>query len=214
MIGNNPESPWFTFIKIINSDYHYLRLKYRSVSKLSSIIFITIFFLQTALSQQIYITHSGYACFVSNAPLEVIKAESNEVSGAINLADRSFAFTIDNKSFKGFNSALQQEHFYENYMEAFKFPSSTFTGKIIEEIDLNSPQEQVVRAKGMLEIHGVEQERIIKGTIKIVDDKILLSADFSVLLEDHQIKIPRVVYQKIAEEIFVSVKAELIKHAP
>jgi hypothetical protein len=184
------------------------------VSKLSSIIFITIFFLQTAFSQQIYITHSGYAGFISNAPLEVIKAESNEVSGAINLADRSFAFTIDNKSFNGFNSALQQEHFYENYMEVYKFPSSTFTGKIIEEIDINSPREQVVRAKGMLEIHGVEQERIIKGTIKIVDDKILLSADFSVLLEDHQIKIPRVVYQKIAEEIFVSVKAELIKHAP
>lgn len=208
---NNSESPWFIRITIINSDYHYLRLKYRSVSKLLSFIFITVIFIQTALSQQIYMTRKGFVGFTSNAPLEVIKAESDEVSGAINLADRSFAFTIDNKSFKGFNSALQQEHFYENYMEIHKFPSSSFKGKIIEEIDLNSPREQVVRAKGMLDIHGVEQERIIKGSIKIIDDKILLSADFTVLLEDHQIKIPRVVYQKIAGEISVSIRAELIK---
>jgi polyisoprenoid-binding protein YceI len=163
-----------------------------------------------AFSQQIYITHTGKAGIVSNAPLEVIKAESAEMNGAINLADRSFAFTIDNKSFKGFNSALQQEHFYENYMEVQDYPVSSFKGKIIEEIDPASSKEQVVRAKGILNIHGVEQERIIKGTVKITGKKLQLEAGFTVLLEDHQIKIPRVVYQKIAETIDVSISAELI----
>jgi len=163
-----------------------------------------------AFSQQIYITHTGKAGIVSNAPLEVIKAESAEMNGAINLADRSFAFTIDNKSFKGFNSALQQEHFYENYMEVQDYPVSSFKGKIIEEIDPASSKEQVVRAKGVLNIHGVEQERIIKGTVKITGKKLQLEAGFTVLLEDHQIKIPRVVYQKIAETIDVSISAELI----
>ena len=181
------------------------------MSKISVIISVTFVFAQAAFSQQIYLTRSGIASFASNAPLEIIKAESNEVLGAINLTDRTFAFTIDNKSFKGFNSALQQEHFYENYMEAQQFPTSSFIGKIIEEIDLNSQQEQVVRAKGMLEIHGVEQERIIKGTIKMTGDKIQLRANFTVLLEDHQIKIPRVVFQKIAEVIDVSIKAELVR---
>jgi polyisoprenoid-binding protein YceI len=163
-----------------------------------------------AFSQQIYITHTGKAGIVSNAPLEVIKAESAEMNGAINLADRSFAFTIDNKSFKGFNSALQQEHFYENYMEVQDYPVSSFKGKIIEEIDPASSKEQVVRAKGILNIHGVEQERIIKGTVKITGKKLQLEAGFTVLLEDHQIKIPRVVYQKIAETIDVTISALLI----
>ena len=175
------------------------------------IFIISALHLPGTFSQQIYLTRNGSAAFTSNAPLEIIKAESNEVLGAINLSDRSFAFTIDNKSFRGFNSALQQEHFYENYMEAQMYPSSVFKGKIIEEIDMNSQKEQVVRAKGMLEIHGVEQERIIKGTVKISGDKILLKADFTVLLEDHQIKIPRVVYQKIASEIDVSISAELTR---
>jgi polyisoprenoid-binding protein YceI len=167
--------------------------------------------ISTAQTQQVYITHNGEASFVSNASLEVIKAESKEVDGAIDLSNRNFVFTIDNKSFKGFNSPLQQEHFYENYLETHLYPASTFKGKIIEELDLQSTQEQMVRAKGILDIHGVSQERIIKGTVRVINDKIQVKAEFNVLLEDHQIKIPKVVNQKIAESIAVSVTAELTK---
>jgi polyisoprenoid-binding protein YceI len=163
------------------------------------------------LSQQLFITHSGKASFASNAPLEVINATSELLEGAINLDDRSFAFTIDNNTFKGFNSSLQQEHFYENYMEVQDYPTSTFQGKIIGDFDPASKSEQVVRAKGSLKIHGVEQERIIKGTMKIDGDKLLVKADFTLPLEDHDIKIPRIVYQKIAEIIDVSINAELIR---
>jgi polyisoprenoid-binding protein YceI len=165
--------------------------------------------LPTAFSQQIYLTKSGTASFVSDAPLEVIRASTNELQGAINLDDRTFAFVIDNKSFKGFNSPLQQEHFYENYMQVQDYPTSSFNGKIIEKIDLNSNAEQEVRAKGILNIHGVEQERIIKGTIQKSGDQFIIKADFTVPLEDHNIKIPKVVYQKIAEVINVTVEATL-----
>ena len=40
--------------------------------------------------------------------------------------------------------------------------------------------------------------------------KILVNSEFTVLLNDHNIKIPSVVSQKIAEEIFVNVKIELV----
>ena len=179
----------------------------------SVIIFTALILTETLFSQQICFTRNGTASFVSNAPLEIIKAQSDQLQGAIDIDDRSFAFTIDNKSFKGFNSELQEEHFYENYMEVQKFPVSTFEGKIIEEIDSTTKEEQVVRAKGILNIHGVEQERIIKGTIQIADDKIRLKTDFTILLEDHQIKIPRVVFQKIAEAIEITVRAELTRKA-
>lgn len=194
-----------------NSDYHYLRLKINILGKRILFLLIMGLFAKTALPQQVFATRTGVAAFISNAPLEIIKAESKEVHGAIDFSSKTFVFTIENKSFKGFNSALQQEHFYENYLEAQQFPSSTFKGKIIEDIDLSSSNEQVVRAKGILDIHGVGQERIIKGTVKIVDGKLQLLADFTILPEDHQIKIPRVVYQKIAEVIDVSITAELIR---
>jgi hypothetical protein len=181
------------------------------VKNLSIILIIIIILAKPAFSQQVYMTRTGEADFISEAPLEIIKAGSRQVSGAINLTDRSFAFTIDNKSFEGFNSALQREHFFENYMETQKYPFSSFKGKIIEEIDPAAINEQVVRAKGTLDIHGVGQERIIKGTIRIKDDKIFLRADFTILLADHDIKIPKVVYQKIAEAIDVTLRAELIR---
>jgi len=162
-------------------------------------------------SQAVYVTHNGKASFVSNAPLEVIGASSEVLEGAIDLQSRSFAFTIDNSTFKGFNSALQQEHFYENYMEIQDFPRSTFEGKIIGDIDPALTTEQVVRAKGILDIHGVQQERIIKGTVRIQGDTVYVDTQFTVPLEDHNIKIPRVVYQKIAEVIEVTITASLSK---
>ncbi len=76
---------------------------------------------------------------------------------------------------------------------------------------MTQPGEYVVRAKGKLSLHGVEQERIIK--VNIVTDKkgMTAHAQFSVLLEEYNISIPRVVYQKIAEEIQISVEAVLAK---
>jgi hypothetical protein len=162
------------------------------------------------LSAQIYMTKKGMVSFVSEAPLEVIKARSQELSGAINLADNKFAFIVPNQSLKGFNSPLQQEHFYENYMEVDKYASSTFQGKIIETIDPTSKEVQQIRAKGILFIHGIEQERIIKANIRFEGNKIIVNSVFSVPLEEHKITIPKIVYQKIAEVINVEINAELI----
>ena len=161
-------------------------------------------------AQTVYMTRIGNVSFVSNAPLEIIKANSSNLGGAINLNDNKFAFIIPNQSLKGFNSELQQEHFYENYMEVEKYPNSTFEGKIIEKLDVNSTEVQHVRAKGKLNIHGVEKERIIEATVQFNGEIIIVQADFTVELEDHNIHIPKIVNQKIAETIEVKVNAELL----
>lgn len=150
-------------------------------------------------------TTRGKVSFVSDAPLEIIKASSDELHGLLRPDDRTFAFSMKTQSFKGFNSPLQQEHFYENYIESRKFPNARFKGKIIESFDLTSPGEHTVRAKGILEIHGVEQERVIRVDLKIDDEKIRASATFQVMLEDHNITIPKMVFQKIAETIDVNI---------
>jgi hypothetical protein len=66
-----------------------------------------------------------------------------------------------------------------------------------------------VRAKGILNIHGVEKERIIKSTLNIKDNIFTLQGSFTVLLNDHNIPIPKVVYQKLANEIKVEVTSTL-----
>lgn len=153
---------------------------------------------------QLYVAQKGEATFISEAPLENIKAESKTIRGAINPVSKEFAFSIKINSFIGFNSEIQRVHFLENYMEQNKYPEATFSGKIIEDIPFDSPGTYSVRAKGVLEIHGVRQERIIRGTITIKSGELLVNSDFSVPLSDHGITIPKIVRQKISEQIDVN----------
>lgn len=151
----------------------------------------------------------GKIHFRSNAPLEIIEARSTRLRGVIDPGNQNFAWTVEINSFDGFNSPLQREHFNENYMESSKYPSATFSGKIIEKINFEQDGSYPVRAKGKLVIHGIEQERIIKGTLEIKGRKLRIEAMFSVPLTDHNITIPKIVHQKIAEEIVVNVEADL-----
>lgn len=160
--------------------------------------------------QELYIVTKGDVDFTSDAPLELIQAESDQLAGVLKISDGSFVFRVPMKTFEGFNSSLQQTHFNENYIESAKYPHTIFEGKIIEEIDFNSPGTHNVRSKGSFTCHGVKQQRIIRCKITIAQNKISVKSDFTVLLEDHNIKIPSVVSQKIAEEIVVHIDIELV----
>lgn len=160
--------------------------------------------------EMVYLTKNGQIRFQSHAPLEVIEATSNKLRGAIDLQKRTFAFTVEISSFEGFNSPLQKEHFNENYLESDEFETASFLGKIIEKTDLSKNGTYVLRAKGKLKIHGIMQERIIKSKAVVNDGKLSIESNFTVLLKEHNIAIPKIVYQKIAEEIQVSVKADFM----
>ena len=147
--------------------------------------------------------------FVSDAPLEYITATSQTLRGVIEAEKRSFAFSIDISSFQGFNSPLQRVHFNENYMESDTYPTATFAGKFIEDVDLTQNGTYEIRVKGRLKIHGIEKERIIKGTVEVSDGEMRIQSAFTVMLEDHNIRIPRVVFQKIAKVISVTVDVTL-----
>ena len=158
---------------------------------------------------QIFICKTGSIKFVSEAPLELIKAQSGKANGVIDLSTKSVAFSIDIDSFDGFNSGLQKEHFRENYMESTKYPKATFKGKIIEDVDLTKDGVYTVRAKGNFMIHGAEKEKILKVKLTVKDKTILVECNFEVLLDDHNIKVPKIVNQKIASIIGVEVSALL-----
>lgn len=151
----------------------------------------------------------GKINFRSDAPLELIKASSNSLVGIIDTSKKTFSFKVSISSFQGFNSKTQQEHFNENYMQTEKYPEASFKGKIIEDLDFSKDGTISVRAKGMLNIHGVEKERIIKSDLTVKNNIITLRSNFTVLLSDHNIPIPKVVYQKLANEIKVEVNTTL-----
>lgn len=156
-----------------------------------------------------YAIVNGTIEFTSKANLETIKANSNELKGLIDPVSHSVAFRVANNSFLGFNSQLQHDHFNENYMETDLFSNCTFKGKIIDEVNFNKDGVYPVRVKGVLNIKGVGQEMIIKGVIYVKGNELFLTSEFIVSLSDHDIRIPRIVQQKIAPEIGVSLTAKM-----
>jgi len=172
------------------------------------VVFIFWFFYVSFLvAQTSKLNFSGQVNFVSDAPLEMIKAESNKLIGIVDLKEGKFAFSVKLKTFEGFNSALQKEHFHENYMETEKFPAITYAGKLLDLPDISSDGVYEVRSKGNLTIHGITKERILKNKILVHKGKVSLESVFTVLLIDYNVAIPRIVHKKIAEEVQISLSA-------
>lgn len=159
----------------------------------------------TLFAQQLFMARSSEVKFFSDAPMEDIEAVNTASQSLLNTATREIAVKVPIQSFK-FPNSLMQEHFNENYMESEKYPHATFKGKINEVIDFSQPGTYPVTASGKLTIHGVERDQTLRGKLLVQDGKMNLECAFEVLLADHKIKIPEVVFMKIAEKIAVSAR--------
>jgi hypothetical protein len=136
--------------------------------------------------------------FVSDAPMERIQATCTLAVGVIDRELRTFAIRVPIRDFEGFNSRLQREHFNENYLESGRYPYAVFEGRIIEAIDFAQPGTHAVRAKGRFELHGISEDRIIACEIVVTADGVRVKSTFDIVLADHDIRIPRIVQQKIS----------------
>ena len=96
-----------------------------------------------------------------------------------------------------------QEHFNENYLESDLYPISTFVGKVLE---INRNQAEV---QGDLEIHGIKNQIAVVGSLMMNEGFVYIKSNFSINLEDYNIKIPKIVMYKIAEVIDVKVNIKL-----
>lgn len=144
----------------------------------------------------------GTISFFSDAAVEDISAKNTVVGSIFNAGTGEVVYVAKIKDFI-FPKSLMREHFNEKYMETDKFPKSTFQGKIT---GYTSGTEgiQKVRAVGKLTMHGVTRDVDIPGTLEFTGGKINMNAKFLVKLADYQIKIPKLIWQNLAEEIEVT----------
>jgi polyisoprenoid-binding protein YceI len=162
------------------------------------------FFSFSPQGSNIYMSKNIKTVIYSEAPLENIEATSVKGSSVLNISNGEIQFIIPISSFQ-FKKSLMQEHFNENYMESDKYPAARFKGKINQDIDINKDGDYQVTATGELEVHGVKKQRTINGSIHVDNKKISINSKFEVLCKDHNIKIPQLVFQNIAENIQLTV---------
>jgi hypothetical protein len=171
---------------------------------------ITMLFMGTLVNAQIYIGKTCEISFYSKGPIEDIAALNKSTKPIFNAAKGEVAVKITIKGF-AFDKKLMEEHFNEKYMESDKYPYAVFTGKVNEPIDYKKEGTYKVTLTGKLDIHGVVKDRTIDGTVTIKDGEISFDSKFIVALKDHNIEIPSLVAQNIAETVEVTVKTTLIE---
>lgn len=162
----------------------------------------------SASAQKIYKGKKTKVDFYSYTPLENIEATDTVATTLLNSKDGTVVAKIAVKSFH-FPNSLMEEHFNENYMETSKYPNATFAGKIQETIDYTKDGTYSVTMKGKLNVHGVEKERTIPGTLVIKGGKVTIDCKFDIKLADHNITVPEAVGQKIADTIKVTFHSEM-----
>ena len=170
-------------------------------------LFALIFLSLTASAQQ-WVTRAGEVHFLSETPIEDIEATSKEASVILDLGSGRVAVQVPILSFH-FEKALMEEHFNENYMESGTYPKAKFTGTLRDFGDLPESGAVEVMVDGSFEVHGISVDRPFNGTLEKQGDKVILNCRFDVHTEDHQIPIPSVVRDNIAEIIDVDIRAEL-----
>lgn len=173
---------------------------------LSLLLTSCIFLLGSSIQKGKYFTNTGKVSFFSTTPIEDIDALNSKVTSFIDTDNNTIVFSMAIKDFI-FPKSLMQEHFNENYMESEKFPKSTFKGKISNASEVNFAADGKYNAiiDGELTIHNVTKAVKATGSIEVKGGKILANAKFPIKLEDYKIEIPKVVFQKIAETVQVTV---------
>ena len=170
---------------------------------------IAALFITYTSQAQIYVGEKCRISFFSETKMENIDALNSVSKPVLNTKNGAFAIKASQNAFI-FKSAFMQEHYNENYMESEKYPYATFTGKINESIDYTKNGTNTITITGNLDMHGVSKPRTISGTIEIKDGVILMNSKFEIKVADHQIKVPSLYIEKIAEIIQVTFSAELI----
>ena len=171
------------------------------MNKLAIFLFLM---LSVQVNAQIFTGKNGEINFFSETPIEDISAVNNKLSAVFDASTNDLVFQLNITDFK-FPIALMQEHFNENYLESDLYPKSKFIGRVVNIMD-----EQAT-VSGDLTIHGITNSINVVGSFIKSKNSVSINSQFIIKLKDYNIKIPKIVMYKIAEEIEVKVNIELIE---
>mgnify|MGYP001823290498 CR=1 FL=1 len=159
-----------------------------------------------AFSQTKYLTRTGEVTFEASVPaFEEVKASNKSVTAILNTDNGEFAALVFVKGFR-FKNALMEEHFNENYAESDTYPKATFKGKIKDfDWDKISNESTVVSFSGTLDFHGQTKylENLSLTMSKNEINSLVLMGNFDVNVDDFDIKIPKIVSNKVSKTVNV-----------
>jgi polyisoprenoid-binding protein YceI len=172
-------------------------------------ILFFICFVSLSHSQEKYWTRAGTLTFEASMPaFEEVKASNENVTAILNSADGSFASLALVKGFR-FKNALMEEHFNESYIESSRFPKAIFRGNIVNFDGQNLNKSYTLT--GTLELHGKTNPVAVEISILKDGNNLNCSGVFTVSAADYEIEIPKIVRNKVSDEVDIKFDFQLIK---
>ncbi|OQP66059.1 polyisoprenoid-binding protein [Niastella vici] len=164
----------------------------------------------TTIAQDKYFTKSGSIHFLSKGAIEIIQADHRSVTCVLDPKTGAIQFAVLMKGFE-FKKALMQEHFNEDYVESDKYPKAEFRGQIVNNSDIAYTKDGVYTAhvKGKLTLHGETKDVETNGKITVKGGKLLASSDFTILMSDYNIAIPKLVKENMSNTVTITVNCTL-----
>jgi polyisoprenoid-binding protein YceI len=168
------------------------------------LLLVIIVWAESISAQRFYLSNSSHVKFFSENILENITATNQKSIALIDLEKQEIAVKIPIKDF-AFVIKKMEEHFKEDYLESNLFPYATFKGFFSKKIDLSQSGSFFLSVNGTTTIHGVSKMEILQGKV-VVDAQtksLVMESDFTIKLDDYNIKVPSIMLYKIAEKVSV-----------
>lgn len=152
---------------------------------------------------QTYEFANGEISFFEEASVEDIAAKSYQITSEFDTNTGNITFEVPMESFV-FNKSLMKQHFNEKYIESDKYPTAKFEG-VVKGFDMEKDGTQSVEAAGVMTIHGITRQMDIKGSLNKSGDVLKLNSVFIARFEDYKIKIPKLFWNPVAEQVEITV---------
>jgi polyisoprenoid-binding protein YceI len=153
--------------------------------------------------------------FISRTQVDEFEGVTDGIDGFVHLDgpglpagadgdDTDLYFEVDLASLDT-GIGLRNRHMRDNYLEVDRYPYATFEGEVAR-LEPREGEAARITATGALTIHGISRKREISCDVLPTAQGYRARCAFPVLLSDHAIEIPSVMFLKLANEIDVRVE--------
>jgi polyisoprenoid-binding protein YceI len=154
--------------------------------------------------------------FISDAPVEKIVGVTDQLDGYLfwsgddTLDSSELYFEVDLNSIDT-GIGLRNRHMRDNYLETDKHPYAKYTARAVDIKKAADRDGFEVRTRGKFDLHGIEREIEVAGTVSPVSDGFLIECVFEVKLTDYDITIPQLMFLKIDEIIALELRFHVVE---
>jgi polyisoprenoid-binding protein YceI len=150
--------------------------------------------------------------FISRASIEEFEGVTDRIDGFVLLDgptltgetggdDTELYLEVDLASLDT-GIGLRNRHMRDNYLEVAEYPYASYSGVIVRSDPIAEGGHRVT-SRGSFTVHGVSRDMEIPCDVTSAGDIYRVACTFQVLLSDHDIDIPRIMFLKLADEIRV-----------